>query len=239
LDLDDTLAEPHTSLAFVKANYDWDWSGGEREFQRAIALNPDYAIAHLWYGWTLLNTGRFEEGIREARRALELDSVSIETNWFLAAMYSNARQYDLAIEQYRKTLELDPNFPWAHTFLGVTYVQKSMYKEGIEELEKAVAISPSNVSLAFLGYGYAVAGRRGEAQRVLDQLNERAKEKYVPAFHRAIACVGLGEKDKVFEWLEKAYEERVLIAIRINPAFDPLRSDPRFQDLLRRMNLQP
>jgi len=239
LQIDDTLAEAHASLALVKAYQDWDWSGGEREFQRAIALNPDYAIAHLWYGWTLANTGRFEESIRESKRALELDSLSTETNWFLACVYLFTRHYDQAIDQYRKALELDPNFYWAHTFLGVAYVQKAMYKEAIAELEIAVAISPSNVSLAFLGYGYAAAGRRLEAEKVLDQLNERAKQKYVPALHRAIVCAGLGEKDQAFEWLEKAYEERVVIAMKINIAFDPLRSDPRFADLLRRMNLQP
>ena len=239
LEIDDTLAEAHTSLALVKAYQDWDWSGGEREFQRAIALNPDYAIAHLWYGWTLANTGRVEESIAEVKRALELDPLSLNINWFLGVVYYFARQYDQAIEQYRKTLELDPNFFLPHTFLGLAYVQKSMYKEGIAELEKAVAISPSNLSLAFLGYGYAVAGRRLEAQKVLDQLNEISKEKYVPALHRALICAGLVEKDKAFEWLEKAYEEHFIIAIKVHPAYDPLRSDPRFADLLRRMNLNP
>jgi eukaryotic-like serine/threonine-protein kinase len=239
LEIDDTLAEAHTSLAQVKVSQDWDWSGGEREFQRAIALNPDYAMAHFWYGWTLANMGRSEESIAEMKRALELDSLSLEVNWFLGAVYLFARQYDQAIEQCRRTLELEPNFFAPHSFLGVTYIQKSMYKEGIEELEKAVAISPSNMSLSFLGYGYAAAGRRPEAQKVLDQLNERAKQKYVAPLQRAIVCAGLGEKDQAFEWLEKAYEERFIIVIKVHPAFDPLRSDPRFADLLRRMNLQP
>jgi serine/threonine protein kinase/Flp pilus assembly protein TadD len=238
LEIDDTLAEAHTSLAVVKANQDWDWSGGEREFQRAIALNPDSAIAHFWYGWTLMNIGRFEESIAELKRALELDSLSLNNNCFLGVAYHFARQYDQATAQFQKALELDPNFFVLHTFLGLTYVQKSMYKEGIAELERAVAISPSNISLAYLGYGYAAAGRRPEAQKVLDQLNEVSKQKYVPPFHRAIICVGLGEKDQAFEWLEKAYEEHFMIAIKVNRAFDPLRSDPRFQDLLRRMNLQ-
>ncbi len=239
LEIDDALAEAHTSLAFVKANHDWDWSGGEREFLRAMALNPDYAIAHLWYGFTLANMGRLDKSIAEAKRALELDSLSLEINWFLGLAYYFARQYDQAIEQYRKTLELDPNFFLPHTFIGWAYIQKSMYKEGIAELEKAVAITPSNMSLACLGYGYAAAGRRPEAQKVLDQLNELSKHKYVPPFHRALICVGLGEKGQAFEWLEKAYEERFMIGIKVNPVFDPLRSDPRFADLLRRMNLQP
>jgi eukaryotic-like serine/threonine-protein kinase len=239
LEIDDTLAEAHTSLALVKASQNWDLSGAEREFRRAIALNPDYAFAHLWYGWILANTGRVEESIAEVKRALELDPLSLTINYFLGNTYNFARQYDQAIEQYRKTLELDPNFFISQTFLGLTYVQKSMYKEGISELEKAVAISPSNLSLAFLGYGYAAAGRRLEAQKVLAQLNETSKEKYVPALYRALIYAGLVEKDKAFEWLEKAYEEHYIIAIKVSPVFDPLRSDPRFTDLLRRMNLQP
>jgi len=239
LEIDDTLAEAHTSLAAVKGHQDWDWSGGERESQRAIALDPDCAMAHLWYGWTLVMTGRFEEGIPEVKRALELDPLSLNINWLLGVVSYLARQYDQAIEQYRKTLELDPNFSLAHSFLGVAYVHKSQYKEGIVELEKAVAISPMNVSLTCLGYGYAAAGRTAEAQKVLEQLNEFSKVKYVPAFHRAAVYAGLAEKDKAFEWLEKAYEEHFIIGIKVHPVFDPLRSDPRFADLLRRMNLQP
>jgi eukaryotic-like serine/threonine-protein kinase len=239
LELDDTLAEAHTSLAVVKANQDWDWSGGVRELRGAIALNPDYAMAHFWYGWTLTNMGQCEESIAEAKRALELDSLLLGINWLLGAAFYFARQYDQAIEQLRKTLELDPNFFLARIFLGWAYVQKFMYKEGIAELEKSVATSPSNVSLAFLGYGYAAAGKRPEAQKVLDQLNELSKQKYVPPFHKAIICVGLGEKDQAFEWLEKAYDEHFIFGIKVNPIFDPLCSDPRFADLLRRMNLQP
>jgi serine/threonine protein kinase len=238
LQLDDTLAEAHISLALVKAHHDWDWSGADREFQRAIALNPDYAMAHMWYGWTLMMTGRFEESIAEAKRALELDPLSLYVNLLLGQVFYQARQYDQAIEQYRKALELDPNFFLPHSFLGMAYVHKSMYKEGIAELEKAVEIFRSNLSLMFLGRGYALAGRRAEAQKVLDQSNEFSKGKYVPAFRRAEIYAGLGEKDKAFEWLEKAYEEHFIIAIKVEPVYDPLRSDPRFQDLLRRMNLQ-
>jgi tetratricopeptide (TPR) repeat protein len=239
LEIDDTLAEAHTSLALVKAHHDWDWSGAEREFQRAIALNPDYAMAHQWYGFTLVQTGRFEEAIAEVKRALELDPLSLFINFSLGVEYYHARKYDQAIEQYRKALELDPNFLLLHSFLGVAYVHKSMYSEGIAELEKAVEISHNHVSLTFLGRGYAAAGRRAEAEKVLDQLNEFSKAKYVPAFRRAEIYASLGEKDKAFEWLEKAYEEHFIIAIKVDPVYDPLRSDPRFADLLRRMNLQP
>jgi len=157
-----------------------------------------------------------------------------------------ARQYDQAIEQERKTLEMDPNFTLAHSVLGYAYLQKSMYKEGIAESEKELTISPSNANvLSGLGYAYAVAGRKAEAKRVLDQLNALSKQKYVPAEYRARIYAGLGEKDKAFEWLEKAYEDRsigtfpISYALRVDPIFDPLRADPRFQDLLRRMGLQP
>jgi serine/threonine protein kinase/tetratricopeptide (TPR) repeat protein len=239
LEIDDTLAEAHTSLALVKVYQEWDWSGGEREIQRAIALNPDYAFAHLWYGWILMNMGRVEESIAEVKRALELDPLSLTINWILGVAYNFARQYDQAIEQYRKTIELDTNFSFAHSFLGLAYAHKFMFKEGIAELEKAVAISPSNLSLAFLGNVYATAGRRPEAQKVLDKLNEISKERYVAALHRALICVGLVEKEQAFDWLEKAYEEHFIVVIKVFPSYDPLRSDPRFADLLRRMNLQP
>jgi adenylate cyclase len=182
--------------------------------------------------------GRFEEAIRQFKQALELDPLSLAINDVLGFGFLCARQYDQAIEQERKTLDLDANSFTAHSYLGLAYVHKSMYQEGIAELEKAVAISSTNLSLAYLGYGYAAAGRRLEAQKVLDQLNEISNEKYVAPRHRAVIYAGLVEKDMAFEWLEKGYEDRSIF-IKAYPGFDPLRSDPRFADLLRRMNLQP
>ncbi len=208
LELDDTLAEAHTSLAFIKTDYDWDWSGAEKELQRAIELNPGYARA-------LLN------------------------NRVLGQSFFFARQYDRAIEQFRKTLELDPNFATMHRFLGEAFLQKSMYKEGIAEIEKELMIFPGSTSaLSYLGYAYAVEGRRAEAQKVLDQLKERSNQRYVSAATRARIYAGLGEKDQTFQWLERSYEERSIGSIEVDPIYDPLRSDPRFADLLRRMNLQ-
>jgi TolB-like protein/Tfp pilus assembly protein PilF len=240
LELDDTLAEAHTALAFVKTDYDWDWSGAERELQRAIELNPGYARAHALYGYLLYRLGRFEEGIAEGKRGVELDPLSLLDNRILGQAFYNARQYDQSIEQLRKTLDLDPNFPGLHRYLGEAYLQKSMYKEGIAEIEKELMISPrSTGALSYLAYGYALEGRKVEAQKVLVQLEELSKQKYVSAAFRAVIYVGLGEKDKAFEWLERAYEERAMPTIKVNPIYDPLRSDPRFQDLLRRMNLQP
>jgi len=240
LEIDDTLAEAHTSLALIKTYYDWDRSGAEKELQRATELNPSYAVAHQWYGETLGTMGRPEEGIVEEKRALELDPLSLLINRDLADEFYFARQYDQAIDQYRKTLELDPSYTQAHLNLGMAYVQKSMFKEAIAEFEKALVISPNSTgALSRLGYAYAVAGRRAEALKVLDQLTERSKQKYVPATDVARMFAGLKEKDKAVEWLEKAYEERSVANIKLNPVYDLLRSDSRFQQILRRMNLQP
>jgi TolB-like protein/Flp pilus assembly protein TadD len=239
LELDDTLAEAHASLGFVKILYDWDWPGAEKELHRAIELNPNYAIAYRWYGLDLMFTGRLEEAIAEDKRALELDPLSLPINAYAGLAFFDARQFDQAIQLERKTLELDPNFISAHSFLGLAYVQKSMRKEGIAEFVKVLVVSPGDaMTLGQLGYAYALEGKRAEAQKVLDQLNELSKQKFVPAIARALVDVGLGEKDKAFEWLEKAYEERYVIPLKVDPQFDPLRSDPRFADLLRRMNLQ-
>jgi TolB-like protein/DNA-binding winged helix-turn-helix (wHTH) protein/Tfp pilus assembly protein PilF len=236
LEIDDQLANVHTSLAWINTEYDWDRSGAEREFRRAIELNPTDADAHRLYGEALRSLGRFDEAVAEFKRAVALDPTSLLNNRSLGAAYHSARRYDEAIEQYRKTLEMDPNFRLVRANLGSAYLQKGMYNEGIAEFEKAGAVSR-------LGYAYAVAGRRAAAQKVLDQVIETSKQKYVPTERIALIYTGLGEKDNAFEWLEKGYEERAIggppVGIKVEPEFDPLRSDPRFQDLLRRMNLQP
>jgi len=243
LNIDGTLAEAHTSLAIVTGEFDWDWLDADKEFQRAIELNPNYAIAHTWYATRVLrNMGRSEEAIAEQKRAVELDPLSLISNLALGVEFSEARQYDQAIEQLRKTVELDPNFSLAHVMLGRTYVEKAAYKEGIEEIERALALSPDNARfMAFLGMAYAREGSRANARKVLDQLNSIATQKYVAANYRALTYAALGEKDKAFEWLERAYDERSigLSPLKTSSEFSPLRSDPRFADLLRRMNLQP
>jgi serine/threonine protein kinase/tetratricopeptide (TPR) repeat protein len=246
LQIDETLAEAHTSLGIIKSSYDWDWSGAEREFERAIALNPSYTDAHNFYGVFFWEMGEPEKAIAEKKRALELDPLSLVTNTFLGAAFYSARQYDQAIEQEQKTLELDQNVATARLFLGSAYVQKLMYKEGTAEFEKMLVIFPGDTrALSLLGHAYAVAGRKAESQKVLDQLNEVSTQKYVPAEFKARIYAGLGDKVRAFDWLEKAYEGRETaidfrgIGIKADPAFDPLRSDPRWIDLLRRMNLQP
>jgi serine/threonine protein kinase/tetratricopeptide (TPR) repeat protein len=237
LELDDTLAEAHVSLAFIKADYDWDWVGADREFQRAFELNPSYAAGHDLYGFILREQGRLEEAVAEGKRAVQLDPLSIASNRDLGYEFYDARQYDQAIEQERKTLELDPNYSQAHSVLGRAYLQKSMYDEGIAEFEKE-----GSTDLLNIGRAYAMAGRKAEAQKVLDQLSALSKEKYVAPKNMAAIYAALGEKEKAFEWLEKSYQDRSLavgLGMKSFPGFDPLRSDPRFADLLHRMNLQP
>jgi len=238
LKIDDTVAEAHATLGVIKLRYDWDWSGAEREFQRAIALNPTDVNAHRQYGFNLAVMGRSEAAIAQTKRALELDPLSLPANMNLGAAFYFARQYDQAMEQLQKTVDLDANFILAHLYLGLTYVQKSLYKEGIAEFD--VFISPDNaISLFGMGYAYALAGRKAEARKALDRLNELSKQRYVHAWFLAAVCAGLGEKEKAFEWLEKGFDDHSTFMIKVLPVFDPLRSDPRFADLLRRMNLQP
>jgi TolB-like protein/DNA-binding winged helix-turn-helix (wHTH) protein/Flp pilus assembly protein TadD len=243
LELDDTLAEAHSSLALIKSSYDWDWSGADKEIRRAIELNPSYADAHRLHAEVLWQTGRLNEAIAETKRNLELDPISLGNNVDLGVEYFLARQYDQVISQERKVLELDPNYIEAYYLRGIAYLKKSMLEEGKADLEKELAIAPaSEVALTGVGYGYAVTGRRAEAHRVLDKLNELSKHQYVSPIWRVKIYAGLEEKDKAFEWLEKAYEDHSIVSvgyIKTNPMFDPLRSDPRFADLLRRTNLQP
>jgi len=242
LELDDSLAEAHASLGYVKVFYDWDWAGGEKEFQRAIELDPSYATAHQQYAFALVSVGRFKEADVEAKRALELDPLSLVVNETPALEFYFARQYDQAIEQERKVLELDPNFTTAHIVLGSSFVYKSMYNEGITEIKKSLSIAPGDArTLGSLGLAYAVSGSRAEARKVLDQLSQLSRQEYVEPVQAAQIYIALGEKDHAFELLQKAYEERswYLGFVRVDRPLDPLRSDPRFVDLLRRMNLQP
>ena len=237
LELDNTLAEAHISLASIRENYEWDWLGAEREYQRAIELNPGYATAHTWYASFLSNMGRHEQAIAEIRRAQALDPLSLAVNTVLGGILNNARQYDQAIEKLQETLELHPGINWPHVELGRTYVQKAMYEEAIQEFQEAVDLSEGE-PVWELGYAYAVAGNRGEAQKVLEELKKLSKWRYVSPYGIALIYAGLGEKDQAFEWLEKAYEERDpnMVWLKNDAWLDPLRFDPRFHSLLRRLN---
>jgi TolB-like protein/Flp pilus assembly protein TadD len=242
LQLDDTLVEAHTSLARVLFVYDWDWPAAEKEFKRAIELNPRYAPAHQWYGGYLSATGRFREADAEKKRALELEPLSLIINFEVALASYFSRNYDQAIDQFQKTLELDANFPPPHTFLAAAYEQKSMFEEAIAAFQRAITVTQrrdKGLAMAGLGHVYAVSGRKTEARKILAELQRLSEHSYVPATDVALVYAGLGEKDKAFAWLDKAYEEHsfALSNLKVEPRLDSLRSDPRFADLLRRIGL--
>ncbi len=241
LEIDDTLGEAHTSLAFVTRYYDWDWLGAEKEYRRAIELSPNYATAHHWLGLLLAQQSRPDEARKEIQRALELDPLSIIINTNVAWCYYFARQYDRAIEQFRKTLDMDPNYAVAHMRFADAYIQKNMVREALSELQTAVALSPVSTDiLADLGYAYGVAGQRSEAEKVLAKLMEFSRERYVSSYDLAILYLGLGQKERALDLLDKAYEERAtyICFIRVDPKLDSLRSEPRFNGLLQKLKLE-
>jgi TolB-like protein len=242
LELDEMLAEAHTSLARVLAAFDWDRTGAEKEYKRAIALNPRYAIAHEWYGGWFEAMGRKDEAIAERKRALELDPLSLIINFELGLAFYYSRDYDRAIEQFQKTLELDQHFPPVQQFLPACYEQKLMYDKAIAGFKNATPPkggSEWSFYLAGLGHVYAVSGKKSEALAVLDELKKLSAQEYVPGPSIALIYAGLGEKDQAFTWLEKGYEERSFQMqwLKVEPRWDNLRSDPRFTDLVRRVGL--
>jgi TolB-like protein len=239
LEIDKTLAEAHASLAQLDL-YEFDWLAAERELRRSIELNPGFAVAHHWYALYLSAKGRFKEALAEANRAYGLDPLSVIINRDLGLIYYYARQPDRAIEQYRKTLELDPNFALAHQALGRAYLEMGMYTKGVEEIQLAVRLSGESVGmLAALAHAYGLAGKTEKARGILGDLTERSRRSYVPPTSIAVIYAGLGEKENALEWLEKAWGEQDvgLHTLKVHPIFNGLCTDPRFQDLLRRMNL--
>jgi serine/threonine protein kinase/tetratricopeptide (TPR) repeat protein len=240
LQLDDTLAEAHTDMAIVHFWYDYDWSAAEKEFRRAIELRPNYAHAHEYYGWDLISVGRAEEGIRESKRAQELDPLSIENNEVTASNFYFAHRYDEAIDQFRKTLEMDPNSWFARMFLGLSYEASGDLPNGIAECERAMKTEATPPwPSAELAHAYAASGRKREAEEILKQLKDRSKQSYVPAYNFAEIYMGLDDKEQALNFLEKAYADRsmLLTFLKVDPEFDSLRPDPRFKDLLRRVSL--
>jgi TolB-like protein/DNA-binding winged helix-turn-helix (wHTH) protein/Flp pilus assembly protein TadD len=238
LKLDNTLAEAHTSLAFCFDIFDWDWDSAEKEFKAAIELNPGYATAHHWYAWHLIVLGRNTEAIAEIERAANLDPLSLIISADVAEVLLVARQYDQAIQQSLRTIAMDPNFAVAHYQLGQAYAQKKMYSEAIAELRKATELAGADTPfIANLAFAYAVSGRRSEAMKLLEEVKNRPDRGFSNASEVALIYIGLGEKDQAMTWLEKAYEEHFNPSILVRPAFDPLRSDKRFQDLMRRVGL--
>jgi TolB-like protein/DNA-binding winged helix-turn-helix (wHTH) protein/Flp pilus assembly protein TadD len=238
LALDDSLAEAHTSLAFVTLYYDRDWANAEREFRRAIELNPNYANGHHWYAEFLSLEGRHREAIAESEHARELDPLSNIINTWVGARYFFARQYDKAIEQYRNSLEMDPGFVPAHLVLGHALEQKHMYREAIAELERAVSLSGgSPIYIASLAHAYGVAGRRDQARKLFDDLWHLSKQRFVSSYDLALVSLGTGETDRAFALLACAVEERSprVAFLGVDPRFDALRSDTRFKQLMIRI----
>jgi len=239
IELDRSSGEAHASLAYATMLYEHDFVSAEREFERSIELNPRYATAHQWFGFYLALMGRYEESYTELKRAVRLDPHSLMIRVTLGFASSFARRYDQAIDELEKVLEVDPNFAWAHFQLGVTFCEKSMHERAIAAARRAVELSSSAPTfIGFLGAAYAAAGRRDEAQNILQQLRELSKRQYVAPYVVARIHACLGETDDALRWLEVAYRERDtwMLVLKVTHRFDGVRSDPRFQDLMRRMN---
>ena len=242
IELDNTLAEPHASLAFIAETHEWDWATAEREYKRALELNPGDARAHHWYAGYLMYVGRFEEGIAEARRARDLDPLSLPVNNALAGRLLVAGRVDAAMEQLHKTLEMNPHFGPAHQTLGWAYLNRGMHEDAIRAFQQALQLSGSSDTdlLLDLGFAYATAGHRDEARRILAKLEKLHQQGLVPSGSIAILYGALGNLNEAFAWLEKAYQERdpQLTYLKVpGRRYEPLRHDPRFTKLLLRMGL--
>jgi len=238
LALDDSLGEAHTSLAFALDLYRWDWEAADREYKLAIKLHPGYATAHLWYAWHLMTIGRLEEGIIALRRAESLDPLSLIISADIADALCVANLYDESVQQSKKTLEMDPNFAAAHYQLGQALVQKHVYDDAIAEFRRAIELSGHSGAFdSNLAYVYALSGRMEEAAKMADDLEARHDQNSTTAANVALIYVGLGDQDRAMICLNKAYEARFNPSILLRPAFDNLRSDARFQKLVRRIGL--
>jgi len=236
LELDGNLAEAHTALALIVQNYDYDWQTAEKEYRRAIELNPNYATAHHWYAEHLAWSGRFDEALRESERARQLDPLSLVIAVDNGAILYFSRQYDQAIQKLRAVQEMEPNFPRIHIVV-FAYVEKGMYTEALADTKNwHEGSSPWFWSV--LAYTYGRAGQQPEAQRALDKLLELNRRQQIDPSALIWAYIGMGNKDQAVIWLEKAYSQHSsLTTLKVDPIYDPLRSDPRFQDLLRRVGL--
>ena len=235
LELDSALGEAHTSLAFCLDGFDWNFEAAGSEFRRAIELNPGYATAHHWYAWHLALLHRYDEAIVEMKKAMNVDPLSIIINADLAELLSLAHATEESIQQSRKTIEMDPAFALAHNHLGQAYLQKHMNREAVEELQEAVKLSNgSPTCIANLARANAVSDKKSEAVKLLGDLKKRSTPGQSFASEIAVIYASLGDTDQAMNWLEKGHEERFNPGVLIRPGFDPLRADPRFEDLVRR-----
>lgn len=240
LAFDETLAEGHASRAHIYYEFDHDWEAAEREFERAIELNPRYPIAHQWYGGYLSGMGRHEEALRHAHTAQELDPLSLIINTWVGLRHYLARRHEMAIQEYQRALELDPGFAPAHWHMGWAFEQTARFAEAISSAERAIAISGENpVYVASLGHAHAMAGNDEEAWAILDRLEQTSATRHVSAYHTAVIHAALGDTDEAFRWMDLAYAEQSpwIGYMRVDPRLDPLRSDPRFDALLESARL--
>lgn len=239
LQIDPSLAEAQTSLATAKFNYDWDWSGAAEGFKKAIQLDPTYATAYQRYSLYSIAMGRFDDSLEQIKKARDLEPLSISINASLGWRLYLAREYDRSIAQLRDTLEMDPSYEWAHLTLGQAYEQKGQYDLAIEQLQRAVELShSSSLMISALAHAYAVSGNQVRAIKLLAQLGTLSRKQYVSPFYVATVYLGLGKNELAMNWLQKAYADRSngLVFLKVEPELDPLRSDPRFISLLRKLN---
>jgi serine/threonine protein kinase/Tfp pilus assembly protein PilF len=242
LGIDDTLAEAHAVLGYIIYWYDWDWNAAEKQYKRALELNPNSSEAHLFYAHLLSSTGRHAEGLAEAKRARDLDPLNLRTNALEGQYLIYAGQTDEALNRLQKTFELDPNYRLIHLFASSAYIEKGMFAEAVAEARKARELSGvSSYPTAFLGYALAKSGKRAEAQAVLEELLKLSTERYIPPYHIALIYNGLDERDKAFAWLERGFVQRdpKMVFLKVEPKWNNLRDDPRFQDLLQRVGFKP
>jgi TolB-like protein/DNA-binding winged helix-turn-helix (wHTH) protein/Tfp pilus assembly protein PilF len=234
--LDGSLGEAHISLAWCLDGFDWDWEAAEKEFSRGIALSPGYATGHHWYGWHLAGRGRHDEAVAELKKAENLDPLSLIISADLGEELLIAHRYEEATKQIRKTINMDPFFALAHFVLGEVFTQQHQSEQAIAEFQKAIELSPgSSAFTANLAYAYAVSGRRDKAVQILNDLQKRSRGAASSFPEIALIHVGLNEKDQAIAWLEEAFAERFNPGVLMRPAFDPLRSDARFQNLVQRI----
>jgi tetratricopeptide (TPR) repeat protein len=240
LELDDTLGEAHASLAQVLKDHEWDFVAAEKSYRKALALDPVFATGHHWYSNFLSAMGRLDEAQREAEQALALDPLSLVINLVVGRPHYFARRYDAAVEASRRALAMDSAFPLAHLQLGMIYTAMGDGAAALEHLRRFSEMAAgSTLAPALLGFASARAGDAAEARRLLRELEALARTRYVPAYHFAVVHIGLGEADPAFEWLERTFQERsdALVYLKVEPAFDSLREDPRFRELVQRVGL--
>jgi tetratricopeptide (TPR) repeat protein len=241
LEIDETLGEAHAALATIITDYYWDWPEAERRFRRAIELNPSYATARHWFSFYLGDMGRFDEAITEARRARELDPLSPVVDANVGLAYSRAGRYDEAIAHLERTLAMNPRFGYAHLCLGLAYLQNGTVQQAIREFQTAKTVSSLPNLEGLIGYAHARAGLRREAELILAKLQDDTITRFASAYDIALVYTALGDRDSAFSWLNRAVDKREWFvgALKVDSLVAPLRSDPRFGHLLRRVGLAP